>query len=119
MVKLDLELARLSKGQAEDRDTYREYSTKLHKITKLEEECEKGAQYVATLDSACTVLALSLGEAALQTTLLQDLQAEAVRAHDYVESVVCVRINVSAIVLVYTRYLHNTDKDHTKTTGGV
>ena len=39
--ELDLELARLSKGQAEDRDTYREYSTKLHKITTLEEECEK------------------------------------------------------------------------------
>ena len=88
--ELDLELARLSRGQAGDRQGYVEYSRKLHEITHLEEESEKAAEYVTTLDSACTVLALRLGEAASRTPLLQELRAEAVRAHDHLQSLVCV-----------------------------
>lgn len=103
--ELDLELARLSRGQSGDRQGYLQYCTKIHQIVDLEEESEKGADYVARLDSACTVLALRLGEAAQQTPLLQDLRAEAVRAHNHVQSVVCRNIHVqvsSASVCIYT-----------------
>ena len=69
--ELDLELARLSRDQAGDRQGYVEYSRKVHEVNHLEEESEKAAGYVTMLDSACTVLVLRLGEAAPRTPLLQ------------------------------------------------
>ena len=89
--QLDLELARLSRGKEGDRDGYLQYSKKINAITQLEEKSEKEAEYVARIDSACTVIALRLGDAAPQSPLLKDLRAEAVRAHDHVQSLVRVR----------------------------
>ena len=67
---------------------------KIHQITQLEEEREKRAEDVTTLDSACTILALRLGEGAAQNHLLRDMRAEAIRVHSYVQSLVCPIINV-------------------------
>lgn len=71
-----------------------QYSKKIHRISQLEEEREKRAEDVTTLDSACTVLALHLGEGAPQNHLLRDMRAEAIRVHSYVQSLVCPIINV-------------------------
>ena len=74
--QLDLELAQLSTGEAGDRAAYSAYSRRIHQISELEEEKEKQEEYAGRLDSACTMIALRLGDDAEQSPLLRNLCEE-------------------------------------------
>ena len=89
--ELDLELARLSTGVDKDSEVYRQYSKKIQRIRQLEEESERQREYAMRLDSACTLLAVRLGEEAEHTPLLQHLRGEAVDAQDHLQSLVRAR----------------------------
>ena len=89
--ELDLELARLSTGMDKDSEVYRQYSKKIQRIRQLEEESERQREYAMRLDSACTLLAVRLGEEAEHTPLLRHLRREAVDAHDHLQSLVRTR----------------------------
>ena len=86
--QLDLELAQLTKGEMEDKEGFLVYSRKIHQICDLEEERERNIKYADTLDSACTTVALQLGDAAQTSPLIHSLMQEAKRARDSVEEMV-------------------------------
>ena len=60
---------------------------------QLEEESERQREYAMRLDSACTFLAVRLGEEAENIPLLQHSRREAVDAQDHLQSLVCARKN--------------------------
>ena len=78
----------MSVGKGGDREGFLAYSKKIQEISRLEKENEKTAQYVRELDSKCTLVALKLGEATLQSSLLHNLRPETVHAQNHVEATV-------------------------------
>ena len=62
-------------GETRDRAVFLAYSSKIHEITALEEQKHRQEEYVSTLDSACTSIALQLGDSAEQSTLLEAVRA--------------------------------------------
>ena len=102
--QLDLELAQLTKGEMEDKEGFLVYSKKIHQICDLEER-ERIIKYADTLDSACTTVALQLGDAAQSSPLIHSLMQEAKCARDSVEDTVrpslCSKI-IYSVKKIYT-----------------
>ena len=90
--KLDLQLAQETRGVDGDRARFLNHSSLIHEISELEDRKVQEEQYARTLDSACTSIALQLGDGAEQNALLLELRREAVRAQDSVETTVsCIK----------------------------
>ena len=85
--QLDLELAQLTRGKG-DRAEFLLYGSRVKKISQLEEEKARKADYANGIDSACTTIALQLGERAQQSHLVRNLRQEAIRAQESAEQTV-------------------------------
>ena len=86
--QLDLELAQLTRGKEGDRAEFLLYGSRVKKISQLEEEKARKLDYANGIDSACTTIALQLGERAQQSHLVSNLRQEAIRAQESAEQTV-------------------------------
>ncbi len=86
--QLDLQLAQSTRGDTGDRDRFLQFSSLIHKITKLEEEKHRVTEHANMLDSAVTGIALQLGDEDQDNPCLIKIRKEAVQARDQLDTIV-------------------------------